>query len=110
MNLGYLINPLISVDNLLGKPIGGGYIKVFDANTSIESVTYKDFNGTVNASRISMVDGRATIIVNRSKTFDLCVYDAYDHEIIKVNNISSKRDYVATYDTTTLVSHGKHST
>lgn len=88
----------------------GGTLKFSMLTLSIESVTYKDFNGTVNASRISMVDSRATIIVNRSKTFDLCVYDAYDHEIIKVNNISSKRDYVATYDTTTLVSHGKHST
>lgn len=88
----------ICLENLFG----GGYIKVFDANTDVESITYKDFNGTVNASQISIVDGRATIIVNSSKTFDLYVYDAYDHEIIKVNNISSKCDYVATYGVTTL--------
>nr|DAL61901.1 MAG TPA_asm: hypothetical protein [Caudoviricetes sp.] len=53
-NLAYLIDPLISIDNVFGQPIGGGYFTVSYHDSDNSCITYKDFNGTVNDQHIML--------------------------------------------------------
>lgn len=73
----YLFDPNKQFQDKSGKNNVNGFLRVFIDNTDDRSVTYKDFDGTLNEADIRLDNnGRAIVIVDDSKTYRLEVYDS----------------------------------
>lgn len=62
MAIGYLISPVIQVEDINGKPLVGGRIRVYEHGTTNIYITYKDFNGDLNPSEV-ILDNKGMCIL-----------------------------------------------
>ena len=89
VQLGYLIDPAFQIENLAGKPAVGGSICVFEACTDTKVITYQDFDGNVNPFKIPLhSDGRAVILADTSRKYDLYVYDSFNNLMFSRLNVT----------------------
>lgn len=76
MALGYLISPVVQLEDTNGKPLTSGWLNVFAHGTSTPAVTYKDFDGNLNPNDILLdAKGMCIIIADSAKLFDVYCYD-----------------------------------
>ena len=76
MELGYLLNPAFQYENRNGKPLVGGFLKVFKHGTTIPYITWKNFDGDRNPAEIPLNDlGMAVVLVETGNLYDVYCYD-----------------------------------
>ena len=76
MELAYLLNPAFQYENRNGKPLTGGFLKVFEHGTTIPYITWKNFDGDRNPAEIPLNDlGMAVVLVEADKVYDVYCYD-----------------------------------
>ena len=89
LQVNYLIDPAFQIENLAGKPAVGGHIEVFEAGTDTKVITYQDFDGNVNPFKIPLhSDGRAVILADPSRKYDLYVYDSFNNLMFSRLNVT----------------------
>ena len=89
MALGYLLEPFIQVNTILGTPVVGAKIYVYKANTSNLAVTYNDFEGHLNTNPIrTNTLGNCTIIADDNQTYDIEIRDALNILLMSKKNVS----------------------
>lgn len=89
LQIDYLIDPAFQIENLAGKPAVGGHIEVFEAGTDTKVITYQDFDGNVNPFKIPLhSDGRAVILADPSRKYDLYVYDSFNNLVFSRLNVT----------------------
>ena len=89
VQLGYILDPAFQIENLNGKPAVGGSICVFEAGTDTKVITYQDFDGNVNPFKIPLhSDGRAVILADPSRKYDLYVYDSFNNLMFSRLNVT----------------------
>ena len=89
LQVDYLIDPAFQIENLAGKPAVGGHIEVFEAGTDTKVITYQDFDGNVNPFKIPLhSDGRAVILADPSRKYDLYVYDSFNNLMFSRLNVT----------------------
>lgn len=77
MALGYLISPFIQVEDINGKPLVGGRIRVYRHGTQIPYITYKDWNGDRNPSEVRLdAKGSCILIAEDDILYDVYCEDA----------------------------------
>jgi len=77
MALGYLISPVIQVEDINGKPLVGGRIRVYRHGTQIPYITYKDWSGGRNPAEVRLdARGMCTLIAEDSNLYDVYCEDA----------------------------------
>lgn len=77
MALGYLISPFIQVEDINGKPLVGGRIRVYRHGTQIPYITYKDWNGDRNPSEVRLdAKGSCILIADDENLYDVYCEDA----------------------------------
>lgn len=76
MSLGYLISPVLQVEDVNGLPLVGGYIRVFKHGTSIPYITWRDFDGDHNPDTVYLdAKGMAVLIADDANQYDVYCYD-----------------------------------
>lgn len=76
MSLGYLISPVLQVEDVDGLPLVGGYIRVFKHGTSIPYITWRDFDGDHNPDSVYLdAKGMAVLIAEDTYQYDVYCYD-----------------------------------
>lgn len=76
MELAYLLNPAFQYENRNGKPLTGGFLKVFKHGTTIPYITWKNFDGDRNPAEIPLNDlGMAVVLVEPGNRYDIFCYD-----------------------------------
>ena len=76
MALGYLISPVIQVEDVNGKPLVGGRIRVYEAGTTNPYITYKDWMGDRNPAEVILdAKGMCVLIADDTKTYDIYCED-----------------------------------
>lgn len=74
--LGYLINPALQIEDLNGKPLTGGTIRVFRHGTTIPYITWKDFTGDRNPAAVVLdAKGMAVILAEPGYLYDVYCWD-----------------------------------
>lgn len=77
MALAYLFDPNMQFQDKGGKNNVNGFLRVYIDGTDDRATTYRDFNETLNAADIRLDNnGRAVVIVDKSKVYRLEVYSA----------------------------------
>lgn len=81
---GYLVDPMFSFTDASGKPLVGGYLMVFQANSSTKVLTHKDWDdeSSYNPERIPLdITGRTFgyVIVQKGVAFKILICDI-DHD------------------------------
>ena len=76
MALGYLISPVIQVEDVNGKPLVGGRIRVYEAGTTNPYITYKDWMGDRNPAEVILdAKGMCVLIADDTRTYDIYCED-----------------------------------
>ena len=89
LNLNYIIDPFEQFMNLNGKPLVGGYITLYLAGTNEKYISYQNFDGTKNPFQVPInSDGRVTILVDDSLTYDAYVYSSNGNLVVSRLNLS----------------------
>ena len=89
VNLNYIIDPFEQFMNLNGKPLVGGYITLYLAGTDEKYISYQNFDYTQNPFKVPInSDGRVTIIVDDSQTYDAYVYSSNGNLVVSRLNLS----------------------
>lgn len=74
--LGYLISPALQIENLDGKPLTGGTIRVYRHGTTIPYITWKDFTGDRNPADVVLdAKGMAVILAEAGGLYDVYCWD-----------------------------------
>ena len=74
--LGYLISPALQIENLDGKPLTGGIIRVYRHGTTIPYITWKDFTGDRNPADVVLdAKGMAVILAEPGNLYDIYCWD-----------------------------------
>lgn len=74
--LGYLLSPTVQFEDINGKPLVGGKVYVYKANTSTLATTYSDYNGTMNTNPVILdLLGHCTVIADDGEYYDIEVYN-----------------------------------
>ena len=89
MALGYLLEPFIQVNTIVGTPVVGAKIYVYKANTTNLAVTYSDFQGHMNTNPVrTNTLGNCTIIADDNQTYDIEIRDALNILLMSKKNVS----------------------
>ena len=89
MALGYLLEPFIQVNTIVGTPVVGAKIYVYKANTTNLAVTYNDFEGHLNTNPVrTNTLGNCTIIADDNQTYDIEIRDALNILLMSKKNVS----------------------
>jgi len=89
MALGYLLDPFIQVNTIVGTPVVGAKIYVYNANTTNLAITYRDFQGHLNTNPVRTDTlGNCTIIADDVRTYDIEVRDALGLLLMSKKNVS----------------------
>lgn len=76
MAIGYLISPVIQVEDINGKPLVGGRIRVYRHGTTIPYITYKDFNGDMNPAEVILDNkGMCVLLADVDGLYDVYCED-----------------------------------
>ena len=79
MAYGYLLAPSFQSVNINGKPLVGGHIEVYLANTETKYITKCDFDGTDNPFKIPLDSkGMAVVIASGDFVYDVFCYDQFE--------------------------------
>lgn len=78
--LGYLISPVLQVENTDGKPLVGGRIVVYRHGTTEPYITYKDFEGTHNPAEV-ILDSKGMCILIAEEGYSYDVYCRDKHYV-----------------------------
>lgn len=74
--LGYLLSPTVQFEDTDGKPLVGGKVYVYKANTTTLATTYSDYNGTMNTNPIILdLLGHCTVIADDDEYYDIEVHN-----------------------------------
>ena len=74
--LGYLISPALQIEDLNGKPLTGGTIRVYRHDTTIPYITWKDFTGDRNPADVVLdAKGMAVILAEPGNLYDIYCWD-----------------------------------
>ncbi len=77
MALGYLISPVIQVEDVNGKPLVGGRIRVYRHGTQIPYITHKDWTGDLNPAEVRLdAKGMCILIAEDNSLYDVYCEDA----------------------------------
>ena len=75
--LGYLISPVIQVEDINGKPLVGGRIRVYRHGTQIPYITHKDWSGDLNPAEVRLdARGMCILIAEDNDLYDIYCEDA----------------------------------
>lgn len=89
MTFGYLLSPILQIEDVNGLPIVGAKIYVYNADTTNLATVYKDFESHLNTNPVITDDlGNATVIVDDSAYFDIEVRDPNDNLLMGKKNVS----------------------
>lgn len=89
MALGYLLEPFIQVNTIVGTPVVGAKIYVYKGNTSVLATTYNDFEGHLNTNPVrTNTLGNCTIIADDSISYDIEIRDALGLLLMSKKNIT----------------------
>ena len=89
INLNYIIDPFEQFMNLNGKPLVGGYITLYLAGTDEKYISYQNFDYTQNPFKVPInSDGRVTILVDVSQSYDAYVYSSNGNLVVSRLNLS----------------------
>lgn len=87
--LGFLLSPVLQIEDIDGKPLVGGKVFVYEANTSNLATVYKDYNGTFNTNPVILdTAGHNTIITEDNKLYDIIVKDSNDNLLFSVEDVA----------------------
>lgn len=76
MALGYLLAPALQYEDVNGKPLVGGHIRVYRHGTTTPYVTWKDFNGDRNPVDVPLnMLGMCVLLADDSQLYDVYCYD-----------------------------------
>lgn len=81
MEIGYLLSPVIQLEDINGLPLVGGRIRVYRHGTTIPYITYRDFDGNRNPAEV-ILDGKGMciLIADKNLTYDIYCEDRYHVE------------------------------
>lgn len=86
--LGYILDPAFQIEGLNGKPVVGGWICIYEAGTGNKYISYENFDGAQNPFKIPLKsDGRAVILGDPSRTYDVYAYDSYGNQLFSRLNV-----------------------
>lgn len=89
MALGYLLEPFIQVNTIVGTPVVGAKIYVYKGNTTVLATTYNDFEGHLNTNPVrTNTLGNCTIIAEDSISYDIEIRDALGLLLMSKKNIT----------------------
>lgn len=89
MALGYLLEPFIQINTIVGTPVVGAKIYVYKGNTTVLATTYKDFEGHLNTNPVrTNTLGNCTIIADDSISYDIEIRDALGLLLMSKKNIT----------------------
>ena len=89
MALGYILDPFIQVNTIIGTPVVGAKIYVYKANTSNLAITYSDFEGHTNTNPVrTNTLGNCTIIAEDNTKYDIEIRDAMNLLLMSKKDIS----------------------
>ena len=75
--LGYLINPALQIEDVNGKPLTGGKVRVFRHGTTTPYITWKDFTGDRNPAEVVLdMKGMAVILAEAGQLYDVYCEDS----------------------------------
>ncbi|WP_407449588.1 hypothetical protein [Fibrobacter sp.] len=75
--LGYLISPVIQVEDINGKPLVGGRIRVYRHGTQIPYITRKTWSGDLNPAEVRLdARGMCILIAEEGLLYDIYCEDA----------------------------------
>ena len=87
-DLVYLLDPVFQIEGVAGKPVVAGHIEVFHAGTDVKCITWQNFDGTRNPFKIPLNnDGRAVILVEPQRTYDVYIYDSFNNLVCSRLNV-----------------------
>lgn len=87
--LGYLLEPFIQINTIVGTPVVGAKIYVYKGNTSVLATTYNDFEGHLNTNPVrTNTLGNCTIIADDSISYDIEIRDALGLLLMSKKNIT----------------------
>lgn len=73
MALGYLISPVIQIEDINGKPLVGGFVRVYVHGTTIPYITHKNFDGDLNPAEVVLDNKGMCVLLAESEN----LYDVY---------------------------------
>lgn len=89
MALGYLLEPFIQINTIVGTPVVGAKIYVYKGNTTVLATTYNDFEGHLNTNPVrTNTLGNCTIIADDSISYDIEILDALGLLLMSKKNIT----------------------
>jgi hypothetical protein len=77
MALGYLISPVIQIENTNGMPLTGGFLRVYLAGTTVKAVTYRDFDGNKNPNDVVLDSKGMAVLIAEEGLYDVYCYDRH---------------------------------
>jgi len=114
MNYIFSIPPFLQFVDANGNPVANGKLYTYLAGTSDLEETFADVNGTANTNPIILDNmGKATVILDKSKSYKFALYDQNDvliftqdninynaitQEVIQYDNINELREVTGTTD------------
>lgn len=87
--LGYLLSPVLQIEDTNGLPLVNGKVYVYEANTSNLATIYSNYEGTYNTNpAILDLAGHTTIIADDSILYDITIKDADDNLLFSAEDIA----------------------
>lgn len=76
MELAYLLEPAFQYMNRDGRPLTGGFLKVFRHGTTVPYITRKNFDGDMNPAEIPLdALGMAVVLAEPGFSYDVFLFD-----------------------------------
>ena len=87
--LGYLLSPVLQIEDTNGLPLVNGKVYVYEANTSNLATIYSNYEGTLNTNpAILDLAGHTTIIADDILMYDITVKDKDDNLLFSAENVA----------------------
>lgn len=87
--LGYLLSPVLQIEDVNGLPLVNGKVYVYEANTSNLATIYSNYEGTLNTNpAILDLVGHTTIIADDEMMYDITVKDKDDNLLFSAKDVA----------------------
>ena len=87
--LGYLLSPVLQIEDTNGLPLVDGKVYVYEANTSNLATIYSNYEGTLNTNpAILDLAGHTTIIADDIMMYDITVKDKDDNLLFSAKDVA----------------------
>lgn len=87
--LGYLLSPVLQIEDINGLPLVNGKVYVYEANTSNLATIYSNYEGTLNTNpAILDLAGHTTIIADDAMMYDITVKDNDDNLLFTAKDVA----------------------